>query len=168
MLFLINPKSQSQWNILGDVYVLARTANRDLAVATFEIYALIIIATSAPACVKPINAGVRVRMRMCCTRLRADGWERPTGNRSMRGERGSPMDVCKEAPRGLFRKGGESERGLSPPFKMATSHSFIGLDMTAPPRARSTTVLGSGFTPLWVTRMNRDWPHKPRTDFPCT
>lgn len=80
----------------------------------------------------------------------------------MRGELGSPMDVCMEAPRGLLRRG-----GLSPPFKMATSHSSIGLDMTAPPRARSTTVLGSGFTPLRVTRMNRDLvvsPDKPLTD----
>lgn len=84
-------------------------------------------------------------------RGRADGRERRTGNRSMRGEQESPpppsMDMCEEGPRGLLIEG-----GLSPPFKMATSHSSIGLDMTAPTRARSTTVLSSRFTPLRVTR----------------
>lgn len=88
-------------------------------------------------------------------RGRADGRERRTGNRSMRGEQGSPPSssqwIC--ARRVL---GASLEGGLSPPFKMATSHSSIGLDMTAPPRARSTTVLSSGFTPLRVTR-TVDW-----------
>ena len=56
------------------------------AASTLKIYALIIIVTSALACVKPINAGVRVYVVRQAARGHADGRERRTGNRSMRGE----------------------------------------------------------------------------------
>lgn len=135
-----------------------RSPEPQIAATTLKIYALIIIVTSALACVKPINAGVRVYV-VCVVPgcARTCGWTRATDRQPQYARRARnppssrlpppPMDMCEEGPRGLLRRG-----GLSPPFKMATSHSSIGLDMTAPPRARSTTVLSSGFTPLRVTR----------------
>ncbi|TGZ51847.1 hypothetical protein DBV15_08725 [Temnothorax longispinosus] len=84
-----------------------------------------------------------------CTRT--CGWTRATDRRA----RKSPPVPSPLSPRWICARrvlGALLRRGASPPFKMATSHSSIGLDMTAPPRARSTTVLSSGFTPLRVTR----------------
>lgn len=48
-----------------------RTLGPQIAATTLKIYALIIIVTSLLACVRPINAGVRMCV-VCCARLRAD------------------------------------------------------------------------------------------------
>lgn len=122
--------------------IIALAAGLQIAATTSKIYALIIIVTSALACVRPINAGARVCVCALCqaARGRADGRERRTGNRGMRGEQGgSPPPPRPAAPQWIRARrvlGASLEGGLSPPFKMATSHSSIGLDMTAPPRAR--------------------------------
>lgn len=75
---------------------------------TLKIYALIIIVTSALACVKPINAGVRVYV-VRCARLRADvRMDENDGQATAVCEESSPppnVDMCEENPRSLLRRG---------------------------------------------------------------
>lgn len=92
----------------------ALAAGLQIAATTLKIYALIIIVTSALACVRPINAGVRARACVCvcvcacCARLRADvrtdesdGQETAVCEESKE----APPDTCEEGPRGLLRRG---------------------------------------------------------------
>lgn len=89
-----------------------RSPGPQIAATTLKIYALIIIVTSALACVKPINAGACVR-GVCCARLRADvrmdeSDGRTDGRATAVCEESSeapPMDMCKDGPRGLLRRG---------------------------------------------------------------
>lgn len=96
-----------------------------------------------------------VRARVACVCMRAMLCQDADGREC---QATAVCEASREAPWTCARRllGASLERGeggrATLPLKMATTHSTIGLDMTALPRTGSTTGLGSGFTPFRVTR----------------
>lgn len=158
-----------------------KTANRNFATAALKIYALIIIMTSALA--RASSKSVQVCVCICtCVRCvygqvargRADGEKKRgrkrecrSGNRSMRGEQESLMDVCKEASQRPPQDGGG---GYPPPLKMATTHSSIlsGHDRTALREINHRSTFRIYAASSYANRSRlAELPDKSRTNLSC-